>query len=88
LGIIKYQERVFLGRGRAFSMRILQQTPAITNKKTELKGDNHAWLSGSVRERQGASKRVHFLISPSLEIRLILRERQRNIRFLIFFPVL
>jgi hypothetical protein len=62
LGIIKYQERVFLGRGRAFSMRILQQTPAITNKKTELKGDNHAWLSGSVRERQGASKRVHFLI--------------------------
>ncbi len=45
---IKYRKARFSWqRARFFYSVILQQTPAITNKKTELKGENHV---GSQRD--------------------------------------
>ncbi len=58
-------KRVTFDGSSLFLWIMLQQTPVITNEKAEIKCESYVWLSGSVRERQGASKRVRFLIFPS-----------------------
>jgi hypothetical protein len=66
-GVQKSNKRLsafFLADGRAFSMRYSTINFRNYKQKGEIKCESYAWLSGSVRERQGASKRVRFLIFP------------------------
>jgi hypothetical protein len=84
---IKYREARFSFQGqRAFPLRILQQTPVITNKKTELKGENHVGSQRDTYDTTGSAKTCPFSNFPFPEDTFDTLGAPRKYQLSYFFP--